>query len=74
MGRHAKPIPDKKKGKQLEHYVNGRDKSDGMHPGIRRECKTCEEIVYRIAQKGFKFINTDEWRILYDMAKSEKDT
>jgi hypothetical protein len=39
--RQSKAIPDEPKGKQLEHYVNGKDASDGMHPGIRSKCPEC---------------------------------
>lgn len=44
MPRKSNTIPDTPPGKQLEHYVNGKDNADGMHPGIRSKCEICKEI------------------------------
>jgi hypothetical protein len=40
MGRHSKPIPDPER-KGITHYVNGKDRTEGMHPGIRKNCVLC---------------------------------
>jgi hypothetical protein len=41
MGRHSKHIPDEPQGKGITHYVNGVNRDDGMHDGIRKNCATC---------------------------------
>lgn len=41
MPRNSSTIPDEPSGKQMMHYVNGRDHTDGMHPGIRSKCSIC---------------------------------
>jgi len=46
--RNSQSIPDDH-GKTMRHYVNGVDDSDGMHPGIRKNCQ--DPICIRIREK-----------------------
>jgi hypothetical protein len=41
MPRHSISLSDKPEGKQIEHYINGIDNSEGMHPGIKSRCSIC---------------------------------
>jgi len=51
VGRKSESIPD---GKSIRHYVNGVDDTDGMHPGIRKECPDQICIAIRTMQQLYK--------------------
>jgi hypothetical protein len=62
MARHSNPIPDRPPGKGISHYVNGKDRTDGMHDGIRSQCGQCSIIDPNECQwsvNGKHFYNLD---------------
>lgn len=65
--RKAKAVPDKAPGKQLEHYVNGKDRTDGMHPGIRKKCPICNDKSKEAYWLQFKDVPVSENAIEEEM-------
>lgn len=66
MSRKSESIPDK--GLQIVHYINGKNRDDGVHPGIRKKCPICNGSEWQ-----FGMLSTDQAEYLemvYEMSKN----